>query len=462
MRHATFLLPAGVAIALAATAAHADPPRTPAVTCNGGGLTARPTFNQVSPGRAEYHFSGVCTTREGRFLGYRLDATWTPSETNPANANASEIYRIDSLSGPSQSYVVILGARCERDPWLNDASCTRVGDNMPDELRELWPELGSSLFPYSRRGIPYDQRDALRAEYAHVNGSFDRSQLVTERVRSDDNNKFGAATARKSHSVYRPGEAVTLNPQPLPPRDRGSDQASELSMVELQSVVSKRATTQVLTENMTSGINQSEHAVANNIGDRNAGATADRSVYAQRDDAASNAYQRSDRLQNQVRQGPSYQELSQPENTIRIEVRYPTAYGYKNATGLFDPAPNSCDAFSVNAGPAAAGRDNRQRQPIQIATQPRMRNSNGVYVCGYLISSLPLDQPMNVYVNVGTPRQPSTEAWMGGNQAQPTQGQHRVIADDTRTVTLTANQPRASLTFNMIYSGGPSEFDPVR
>ena len=51
-------------------------------------------------------------------------------------------------------------------------------------------------------------------------------------------------------------------------------------------------------------------------------------------------------------------QLSQPENTIRVEVRYPTAYGYKYATGLFvgDPGPNSCGEFSVAAAPARPQR----------------------------------------------------------------------------------------------------------
>ncbi|MEP6634432.1 MAG: hypothetical protein ABJA62_09510, partial [Luteimonas sp.] len=214
------LLSLSVVIGLFATSASADPPRTPSVTCNAGGLVAHPKFTQASPGRAEYNFSGVCTTREGRFLGYRLDATWSPSETNPANANASEIYRIDTLSGPSQSYEAILGAHCSADPWLNNAACTRVGDNISDELRELWPELSDELFPYSRRHIPDDQRTALRSEYDRANGRFDRSQVLTDTVRSDAANRYGSALQSAKHgadTLRTAGDAVALNPQPLPP-----------------------------------------------------------------------------------------------------------------------------------------------------------------------------------------------------------------------------------------------------
>ncbi len=101
---------------------------------------------------------------------------------------------------------------------MNQAACTRVGDNLSDELRELWPELADDLFPHSRRAVPDDQRDALRAEYSRVNGRFDRSQVITDRVGIDAGGRYGAATATQNgSSVYRPVDAVSLNPQPLPP-----------------------------------------------------------------------------------------------------------------------------------------------------------------------------------------------------------------------------------------------------
>lgn len=152
--------------------AYADPPRSPDVTCTAGGLTEPPTFGQAPPGIAEYHFSGVCTTRSGTDLGYRLSATWTPSESNPANANATEILDVSTVSGPSSHWTVILGARCEADPWLNrDAKCVRVGDNMPHELRALWPSLARDLFPFSRRAIFYEEQARLRGEYARANAA---------------------------------------------------------------------------------------------------------------------------------------------------------------------------------------------------------------------------------------------------------------------------------------------------
>ena len=218
MRHAHFMLSIGFAMiaVLSMSGARADPPRTPAVTCHGGGLTAPPEFSQASPGRAEYSFSGVCTTRDdGRMLGYRVDATWTPTESDPANANASEVFRIDTLSGPSQSFTVVLGAHCEGDPWLNHARCTRVGDNVPDELHRLWPGFADSLFPFTRDGINRDQRDALRAEYARSNGGAGRSRRIMQGMRIDGGRNAGVP--EQAAVADRPADAVSLNPQPLPP-----------------------------------------------------------------------------------------------------------------------------------------------------------------------------------------------------------------------------------------------------
>ncbi len=218
MGHARFVLSVGFAMAAALSTSdvHADPPRTPAIACHGGGLTAPPEFSQAPPGRAEYSFSGVCTTRDdGRMLGYRVDATWTPTESNPANANASEVFRVSTLSGPSQSFTVVLGAHCEGDPWLNHARCTRVGDNVPDELHQLWPEFSDSLFPFTRDGIRHDQRDALRAEYARNNGGIERSKRIMQGVRIGNGGHAGVP--RQAGVVDSPADAVSLNPQPLPP-----------------------------------------------------------------------------------------------------------------------------------------------------------------------------------------------------------------------------------------------------
>lgn len=214
MRYAILLLLTLLA-GLTFNHAQADPPRAE-LNCSDGGLAAHPEFTQVSPGRAEYSFSGACIAHDGRSFAYRAGGTWTPSETNPANANASETYRIDMLSGPSRSFDVIMGAHCTADPWLNDAQCTRIGDNVPVEVRALWPGLVGSTFPRSRYGIREDQRVPLRAEYARANTQWRRIPRATDRIRIRDGG-IGTIEARQAGGIDQTVDEVALNPQPLPP-----------------------------------------------------------------------------------------------------------------------------------------------------------------------------------------------------------------------------------------------------
>ena len=211
------LLPLLLITGLPINIVHADPPRIP-VSCTSGGLTEHPKFTQVSPGRAEYNFGGACITHDGRSFAYRASGTWTPSEHGYANADATEIYHVDTTSGPAISYVVVFGANCGIDPWLYQAGCRRVGDNMPDELRALWPELADSSFPHSRYGISDDQRVALRAEYARANSKWQRIQ--PSRVRLDTQSHIdavGIQTRADAGAVDSAAEDASLNPQPLPP-----------------------------------------------------------------------------------------------------------------------------------------------------------------------------------------------------------------------------------------------------
>ncbi len=179
MRFATLLV---VFTSLAPPFAQADPPRKPALECTAGGLTVQPRFTQLSPGRAEYSFSGACISRDGHSFAYRVDATWTPPEIGKGNANATEILHIDMTSGPSQSYTILLGGKCGADPWLYNVQCERIGDNVPEEVRAWWYDVTRVPFPFSRLGIPHDQRTALRKQYDRANGVFARSDMYSDHV----------------------------------------------------------------------------------------------------------------------------------------------------------------------------------------------------------------------------------------------------------------------------------------
>jgi hypothetical protein len=145
--------------------------------------------------------------------------------------------------------------------------------------------------------------------------------------------------------------------------------------------------------------------------------------------------------------------IAQPLNSIRVEVRYRKDYGYKYDPGVVAGAggPTSCPAFAVLARPS---KPVRQEKPTPIATDPRMSDGGGYYHCYFLVSELPRNVPILVRAGMSNARQMPTEAWKGGNQAQPPPGQQRVIANDTRNVILSDGEPRAYLVFEMVY--GPS------
>lgn len=174
-------------------------------------------YSQRPPGSAEYKFEGNCLGIDSDHeYRYTVVATWTPSEPNPVNANASEIFHLYPVhpSAEKFAYDAVLGARCPADPWLNRVTCTPVGNNVSDELRKAWPELaGRNSFPYA--SIPEEQIAQLSAEYKSANPGAPRAGLPTNALRSE-------RQAAHSH------DAVLLNPQPLPPKAGNAAQAQVL------------------------------------------------------------------------------------------------------------------------------------------------------------------------------------------------------------------------------------------
>ena len=175
------------------------------------------------------------------------------------------------------------------------------------------------------------------------------------------------------------------------------------------------------------------------------------SVSAQPGDSPGQRRIRPDRSRIEI--GPKIQ----PPNTIRVAVRYKKEYGYKSDRGLFDPGPNSYSAFSISAN--LDTRD-RQRDPILISNEGKMRDSGGFYICDYLVSDVPLNRPIIITIGLADPRMTPFETWKGGSQTQPPRGYRRVILDGTRSVTLTKREPRASIIFEMVYDLPPLTSKP--
>ncbi len=157
----------------------------------------------------------------------------------------------------------------------------------------------------------------------------------------------------------------------------------------------------------------------------------------------------------QIDRGSTAQELSQPLDSIRVEVRYPTAYGYRDAqsqSAFGGGGPDSCYAFHIEVIADPQDPEVHGLIGIEYGAKP-MRQWNGTYICEYLISNLPHEERIGVRVAMTGDRTSAGDVWLGGSQPRPGRQQRRAILDDEQSVVLTGDQPRASLRFEMIYAG---------
>lgn len=140
--------------------------------------------------------------------------------------------------------------------------------------------------------------------------------------------------------------------------------------------------------------------------------------------------------------------LNQPANSIQVRVLYARQFGYRSTSGPFGIlGPTSCDNFGVSA---TIGNE-APRNPIRISSDWRMADAGDSYICSYIVSDLPLDQPINIHVDVGD-RQ---GRWQGSGQTQPPPGEQRIISNGSQSVTLNAAQNRARLSYEMVYAPLP-------
>lgn len=136
------------------------------------------------------------------------------------------------------------------------------------------------------------------------------------------------------------------------------------------------------------------------------------------------------------------------ENQVHVTIRYKKEYGYKSESGpVAGTGPNSCSAFSVRPN-ISIGRGG-VLIPVYVHGEPKMREVHGYYYCDFLVSELPFDKQITITAEMW--KDSLTEAWRGGSQPQPAAGWQRVVDEGSRTVTLTPNEPRATMNFEMVY-----------
>jgi hypothetical protein len=157
----------------------ADPTPVP-TQCTPPRLAGAPQFLTAPPGTAKYPFDGACSNpaqAPGAQLAYRWEGSWSPSEKDPNKPNASEAITITGYEpfmpdrAPGGRIFMYWTARCNRDPWLapEGASCQRLGAFIPDDLRQVTPDLQATSFPKTRDAITPNDRPRLYAEYQRVN-----------------------------------------------------------------------------------------------------------------------------------------------------------------------------------------------------------------------------------------------------------------------------------------------------
>jgi len=161
-------------------------------TCSPPRFTGHATFLSHPKGTAKYLFDGICTSpqRPGAQIQYQLEASWSPSETDPKKPNASESVTITGYEpfipnrSPDGRVFMFWTGRCTADPWLQPdiASCRYVGISIPNDLRTAIPEFQSLNFPKTESIIGPSDRQRLQAQYL---GLIPKSKLPTAQYRVD-------------------------------------------------------------------------------------------------------------------------------------------------------------------------------------------------------------------------------------------------------------------------------------
>lgn len=147
-----------------------------ALDCHVLGLTEDPSYNKTPVWPvAAYSFRGVCSNADhSKSVSFSVLGIWAPGKTDPAEHNASEVISItsnDRLSpdtrpqegGAEYLEHIIFKARCDRDPWLAEANCMRMGDDAPEILHRTWGQLPTKRFPISRGVISAVDRFRFKA-----------------------------------------------------------------------------------------------------------------------------------------------------------------------------------------------------------------------------------------------------------------------------------------------------------
>ncbi len=146
------------------------------INCSNAVMTTAPAFLAAPKGAAKYPFSMRCTSpaRPG-VMTFTWEGSWTPSETRRDRPNASESLTITGYEpflpdrAPGGKIFMYWTGNCTADPWLQDGTCSRFGEYMPDDLKAAFPNIGTRPFPLTGRRISPALKQQLINQYQAAN-----------------------------------------------------------------------------------------------------------------------------------------------------------------------------------------------------------------------------------------------------------------------------------------------------
>ncbi len=190
------------------------------INCSNAVMTTAPTFLAAPKGAAKYPFSMRCTSpMKPGVMTFSWEGSWTPSETRRDRPNASESLTITGYEpflparAPGGKIFMYWTGSCTADPWLQDGSCSRFGEYMPEDLKAAFPNLGTRPFPLTGRRISPALKQQLINQYQAANqpaspqsriqnmtAQGQQSQVITQSQRLQATTMQSQATLPKSSS----------------------------------------------------------------------------------------------------------------------------------------------------------------------------------------------------------------------------------------------------------------------
>lgn len=224
------MLEIAVLLSLLATPAHVQAlgqllsvrqgPAEVSINCSSAVMTTAPTFLAAPKGAAKYPFSMRCTSpMKPGVMTFSWEGSWTPSETRRDRPNASESLTITGYEAflpdraPGGKIFMYWTGSCTADPWLQDGTCSRFGEYMPDDLKAAFPNIGTRPFPLTGRRISPVLKQQLIIQYQAANqpaspqsriqnmtAQGQQSQVITQSQRLQATTMQPQATLPKSSS----------------------------------------------------------------------------------------------------------------------------------------------------------------------------------------------------------------------------------------------------------------------